>query len=313
MFNSTHTFVGLAIARTGFDGWVPRAAVTAVLASNFPDIDIVTALSSTRTYLEYHRGITHTFVGIPVLALAFTAVMSIFSGNFWKTYLVALISMATHPLLDYTNTYGLRPFLPWNPTWYYGDLLPIIDPYLDFLLLAGVLAGEVFNKNKRSITCISLGVVILYIGGRLELRGLATSQVQTLAARTPGTEKWGVAPRILNPLVWQGFVQSKQQVVKVSIDPLDHLMTETAHMERSASPQIPKQALDSQSARVLLAFARFPVMHAQRTDFGYRVQLYDFRFYNETTNTALGSDILLDMSFHTLKETLSFQKTMQRG
>ena len=219
--------------------------------------------------------------------------------------------MATHPLLDYTNTYGLRPFLPWNPTWYYGDLLPIIDPYLDFLLLAGVLAGEVFNKNKRSITCISLGVVILYIGGRLELRGLATSQVQTLAARTPGTEKWGVAPRILNPLVWQGFVQSKQQVVKVSIDPLDHLMTETAHMERSASPQIPKQALDSQSARVLLAFARFPVIRAQRTDFGYRVLLYDFRFYNETTNTALGSEILLDMSFHTLKETLSFQKKIE--
>jgi len=39
--------------------------------------------------------------------------------------------------------------------------------------------------------------------------------------------------------------------------------------------------------------------------------LYDFRFYNETTNTALGSEILLDMSFHTLKETLSFQKKIE--
>ena len=78
MFNSTHTFVGLAIARTGLDDWVPRAAITAVIASNLPDIDIITGFSSTATYLEYHRGITHTFVGVPLLALSFTTAMYIF-------------------------------------------------------------------------------------------------------------------------------------------------------------------------------------------------------------------------------------------
>ncbi len=311
MFNSTHTFVGLAIARTGFDDWVPRAALTAVFAANFPDIDIVTALSSTGTYLEYHRGITHTFVGIPLLALALTAVMFIFSGSFWKTYLVALISMATHPLLDYTNTYGLRPFLPWNPTWYYGDLLPIIDPYLDFLLLAGILAGAVLQKHKRLITWSSLGLIVLYVGGRLELRGLAAAQIRTLAARTAGTEKWGVAPKILDPLGWQGFLQSKRQVVKFSIDPLDHLMIETSRMETTAPSEIPKQALDSRSARVLLPFARFPVMRVSSTDFGSHVTLFDFRFYNETTKTALGAEIVLDRSLHVLRETVSFKKTVE--
>ena len=40
MFNSTHTFVGLAIARTGAEKWVPHATITAVIASNLPDIDI---------------------------------------------------------------------------------------------------------------------------------------------------------------------------------------------------------------------------------------------------------------------------------
>src|SRR5207247_10294141 len=108
----------------GIDECGPPAAITAFISSNVTDNDIITALSSTATYLEYHRGITHTFVGVPLLALGFTAVMYIFSGNFWKTYLVALVAMSTHPLLDYTNTYGLRPFLPWNPTRYYGHLLP---------------------------------------------------------------------------------------------------------------------------------------------------------------------------------------------
>jgi inner membrane protein len=311
MFNSTHTFVGLAIARTGLDDWVPRAAITAVIASNFPDIDIITALSGTATYLEYHRGITHTFVGVPLLALSFTAAMYIFSGNFWKTYLVALIAMSTHPLLDYTNTYGLRPFLPWNPTWYYGDLLPIVDPYLDAVLFAGITAGEMFRKNKRFITWLSLGLVILYLGARLELRSMATSQVQTFAALTPVTEKWGVAPQILNPLVWDGILQSKKQMLKFRIHAWDRLMTETVRLERTAPSKIPKQALDSRSATVLLGFARFPVMRARSTDFGSRIQIFDFRFYNERTNTALGSEIALDPAFQIRNETLSFQKTIE--
>src|SRR5438477_2174939 len=88
MFNSTHTFVGLAVARTGLNRWVPRAAITAVIAANLPDIDIVTGLVDTATYLHYHRGITHTFIGIPVLALLLASVMYVFTDNFWKTYVV---------------------------------------------------------------------------------------------------------------------------------------------------------------------------------------------------------------------------------
>src|SRR5947207_3294270 len=221
MFNSTHTFVGLAVARTGMDRWVPRATITAVIAANLPDIDIVSALAGTPTYLEYHRGITHSIAGIPLLALGLAAVMYLFSENFWKTYVVALIAMATHPLLDLANTYGLRPFLPMDGTWYYGDLLPIIDPYLDAILLVGILAGETFKDSKRLMTWVSVGLMVLYLGARFELRNLSISQLETLAAKTPGTEKWGVSPDILNPLVCDGIIQAPRQIVKVSIDPLD--------------------------------------------------------------------------------------------
>lgn len=311
MFNSTHTFVGIAIARAGMDRWVPRAAITAAIAANLPDVDIITALSGTATYIKYHRGITHTLVGIPVLALILTAVMYLFSGSFWKTYFLALIAMATHPLLDLANTYGLRPFLPWDSGWYYGDLLPIIDPYLDAILLIGILAGEVFKDNKRLMTWLSLGLVLVYVGARFELRSLATSQLETLAAKTPGTEKWGVSPDVLNPLVWQGIIQAPKQMLKVTIDPLDELMTEVSRMDRTSSTQIPKQALESESARALLPFARFPVMRLQGTNAGYRILIFDFRFYDETTDTALGAEIVLDRSYQITKESLSFEKTLQ--
>ena len=311
MFNSTHTFVGLTIARAGFDEWVPRAAITAAIAANLPDIDIVTALSGTATYIEYHRGITHSIVGIPVLALILTAFMYFFTENFWRTYLVALAAMATHPVLDLANTYGLRPFLPWDGRWQYGDLLPIIDPYLDAILLIGILAGEIFNHNKRLITWLAIGLTAAYIGARFELRGLAKSQLETLAVKTPNTENWAVSPDILNPLVWDGIVQAPKQMLKVSIDPLDQRMTEIGRMDRTNVRLIPKEALASESAIALLPFARFPVMRLQGTTEGFRVLIFDYRFYNAKWNTALGTEIILDRSFQITKETLSFEKTLE--
>ena len=311
MFNSTHTFVGLALARSGMDRWVPRAAMTAVIASNLPDVDIVTALSGTPRYLEIHRGITHSFVAIPALALIVSAAMYIFSENFWKTYLVALLAMYTHPLLDFANTYGLRPFLPWNGTWFYGDLLPIIDPYLDAILLIGILAGEVFKDGKQRLTWLSFGLVLLYAGGRFELRNLATSQLEALAARTPGTENWAVSPTIMNPLVWEGILGSKKEVVKVSIDPIDEMMTEVTRIKSAGPAEIPRQAFASESAMALLSFARFPVLKMQGTDYGYRILMFDFRFYNQGTSTALGTEIVLDRSYQITKETLSFRKMIE--
>ena len=74
MFNSTHTLVGLALARTGLDRWIPRAALTAVIAANLPDIDIVTQFAGTTTYLNYHRGLSHTIVGTPLLSFALACV-----------------------------------------------------------------------------------------------------------------------------------------------------------------------------------------------------------------------------------------------
>jgi inner membrane protein len=75
MFNTTHTLVALALAKAGFDRWSRHASWTAVIASNLPDIDIAAGLYDMPAYIEYHRGITHSVVGIPLLSIVLAAVM----------------------------------------------------------------------------------------------------------------------------------------------------------------------------------------------------------------------------------------------
>ena len=63
-----------------------------------------------------------------------------------------LIVIATHCLMDFTNSYGWRPFLPFLDRWYYGDLVCIVDPYLWL-----ILGGAVFLTASEAVSPWSLG------------------------------------------------------------------------------------------------------------------------------------------------------------
>lgn len=144
----THTLVGLTAAKAGLERLSPLATTVCMVAANSPDSDVVVGFVSDRwDYLHHHRGITHSIVG--VIALAFIVPAIIWVGErifarlrrtgprtrFRGLLLASLIVTATHPLMDWTNNYGVRPFLPWSGRWFYGDLVFIVDPYI--LLLAG--------------------------------------------------------------------------------------------------------------------------------------------------------------------------------
>jgi len=309
MFNSTHTLVGVAIARVGPAKWVRYATVTSVIASNLPDIDIVSGFAGTPAYIDHHRGFTHSLIGVPIVALLLAAAIYLFSGNFWKTYTIALIAMATHPLLDYANSYGLRPFLPFDGTWHYGDVLFIIDPYMDLLLLSGIVAGSARPDVKRMLACLSLAAIGFYAGVRAELHHMAALKLHAALMRTPAVEKWAVLPQMLSPFRWQGIIQTNQEVARVDVDAFRGLIQDSqtaVRMPRHGLTQITERAAQARSAATLLRFARFPVERVQPLSTGYRVLFVDFSFYNKLTNTSLASEVVLDKSLNVVQESLSF-------
>jgi inner membrane protein len=247
-------------------------------------------------------------VGVPFLSLALAACMYFFTGNFWRTFTIAVIAMATHPVLDFANTYGLRPFLPFNGKWYYGDTLFIIDPYFDLILLAGILAGQYFKSLMRTITWVSLALVIVYIGFRVELRNDARAQLANFTARLPGFQKSAVMPRMLDPWTWDGIVDTTDEIRKVSINAQDGVGVELAHMRKGHPTHISEFAATARSASVLLGFARFPVIRVGGMQSGYRVTFLDFRFYREDANASLAAEVILDNSMHVVQESLAFDQ-----
>jgi inner membrane protein len=162
MDNLTHSLVGLTAAKAGLEKLSPGATVLCVLAANSPDVDIVVLLFQGRWgYLHHHRGITHSLVGSAVLALALP--LAFYLGDriiaqirkrerqvrLKGLLIVSILTTATHPLLDWSNNYGIRLLLPWYTRWSYGDFTFVVDPFIWMIL--GVVAFLMTTKTKAQL------------------------------------------------------------------------------------------------------------------------------------------------------------------
>jgi inner membrane protein len=201
MDNLTHSLVGLTAAKAGLERLSPGATTLCVLAANAPDVDIVVLAFGDRwTFLQHHRGITHAIVGViglaivlPLLVWAVDRLWSRFRNRPPTTHLKGLmvasfIASATHPLLDWTNNYGIRFLLPWSPKWSYGDLVFIVDPYLWLILGGAAFLLTAKTRFLKFVWAAIAAVLTLLIvasprsGGLPHPRGMALFWIVTLIA-----------------------------------------------------------------------------------------------------------------------------------
>ena len=116
--------------------------------------------------------------------------------------LASVIVTATHPLLDWTNNYGIRFFLPWSSKWFYGDLVFIVDPYM-WLILGGAsfLLSAKTKSGKVIWGALAVGLTALVIGsprgGGLPNPWLVHGGVDRCDRRSDrSVHRWGCTPLV---------------------------------------------------------------------------------------------------------------------
>ena len=148
------------MAKAGLEKATPLATATLLVSSNLPDIDAAMRLRGPLSNLEYHRGITHSFVGLAVLAAIYTIVVVFVDRRFRtrrhpfrrpcrppRIFLLAYLGGLGHLFMDFTNSYGVRPLLPFSDRWFYGDLVYVADPWI--WLILGSAAVWLTSKSVR--------------------------------------------------------------------------------------------------------------------------------------------------------------------
>lgn len=201
----THFLTGACIGRAGFNRKSAYATLAAVLAAEAADLDVLWGIAGPVEELKHHRGITHTFIAVPVIAAVVVGAVWLIDRigrarakpkpgtpqiqevkvptaplpqpiSWGWLYLTAIIAALSHLLLDWTNNYGVRPFFPFNPKWYMGSIVFIAEPLIWALLLLALIMPWLFGLADQEIGARrsrfrGRGWAIFALGGMVALWG----------------------------------------------------------------------------------------------------------------------------------------------
>ena len=173
MENLAHTLLGLSFAKAGLERATPLATTALVVSSNLPDIDVLGRLQGgTLGYLENHRGFTHGFVGLAVLAALLTLILMFIDRRFrlrrdlfrrplrpMRIFLLAYLGGLGHAFMDFTNSYGVRPLRPFSNRWFYGDLNFVVDPWI-WLILGSAVVWLTTKDAARTLFWLVIGILL---------------------------------------------------------------------------------------------------------------------------------------------------------
>lgn len=330
MDNITHTLTAVALSHAGLNRKTRFATLTVIVGANLPSIDIITWADSTATYLKYHRGITHSLLGVVVLGVFAGAAIYYWGRKAARKVsappvsarwlvLSALIGTSSHLLLDFTNAYGVRLFLPFSARWYAWDIMFFFDPVLHFLLVLGLglpwlfrLISEEVGARKpayRPGAIFALSAMVMLWG----VRDLAHRRVVNLLdSHTYGQEnprRLGAYPSPANPFAWTGVVETYSGVHVLPASALENdISLNESRVFRYAEISPPLEAaMKTRTARIFLRFAQFPWGQAQERDDGYEVLLRDLRFYSfSSPRIPFAVDVKLNKDLRVRSETFSF-------
>jgi inner membrane protein len=339
----THFLTGACLGRSWFNRKTAFATATMALAAEAPDLDILALTKGRVFYFAHHRGFTHSFVGLIFVSAAVVGFMYLvwrvrgrklkdpnLPPRWGLLFLFAYIAGLSHLLLDFTNSYGLRPFWPFSEHWYSWDIVDIFEPTLFILLLAGLILPALFGLINEEIGARRKGprgqvAAILALAGVVAIWAVRDYEhrraVYAMEARVYRYEdaiRVSAFPYEWDPFRWYGVVEAQDFFATMHVDSASPEVDPDARMRiyyKPAETPITLAAKKSYLGRVYLDWAQYPLVQSEALESpqkGYVVYFQDLRYaYPERTENPLGADELLDKHLNVIKAEFGFSRKLQ--
>ncbi len=330
MDNFTHSLTGWALGQTGLKRRSGLGMAALVLGANMPDIDLVLEPLLGLPSIQYHRGFTHGIGGIVVMPFLLACLLWLLDrwqsgqgsrtvdARWWRQWnrrphgrdtvrfgwLVALCYLATltHPLLDFTNTYGIQLLAPFSERWFHGDTLFIIDVWIWSALSIGIWLSRRWERAgiylwRRPATA-ALIVVAGYIGANAALSVKAEAATQRLAQGFYGVDPDFLMAGEVPVRFWRRDIIWRRGTVmgRTSYNALIGRIANVGEpiSTRMDDPAVAAAARQDAGLAAFLNWSLAPVAHIKRTESGTLVTVGDARFSDPRTKDGFSRRVLLD-------------------
>jgi len=316
MDNLTHTLTGLMLSRAGLNRWYARPGLVLMLAANIPDMDVLWSFRGTITYIEHHRGITHSIAMMPVIALLPVLLACAIERSMrgWKAaWAIATIGVASHLLLDWTNAYGIRLLLPFSSRWFRLDLNNIVELWIWGVLIVAWLGPAIAKLvsseigavagSGRGLALFALCFLPVYDFGRFLSHQRAMEMLSSRIYQGGAPLRVAAFPGSLaNPFEWSGWVETEQIVEQFSLNVLSPFDPSSGIVTYKPDPS---PALDAArrtfTIEEFLKFAQFPLWRVTPVadpEGARRVDVRDWRFPFTASAIVDASNRVLSSTFH---------------
>jgi inner membrane protein len=270
----------------------PRATLLLMLAANAPDIDVVSRVGGSAAYLYWHRHFTHSLVAVPALAAVVAGVLHLATRRrvpFARAWLAALAGVASHPLLDLTNMYGIRLGLPFTDHWFRLDITSVIDLWIWAVLLGaafGPMIGRLVSEEMgarrgsgRGWAWAALLFLLIYSAGRFVLHAHAAATLETRLYQGVPAARVAALPDAVNPLRWRGLAETEAFYAAGEVDLASEFDPRSfSIIHKPAETPLMARAREAPGVREFLVFAQYPLWSEEPAPGGVRVSVRDLRF-----------------------------------
>lgn len=265
----THGLAGFLVGQAAFRHRRGLPAALAVTAGALaPDVDAIAFAWDRFAVLTYHRGLTHSLVGIPALAAATAALVWLLTGRrgFARLTGLAALGIGIHILLDLPTAFGTRVLYPLSAQRFRLDLFHVVDPALTTILAMGLLAAWRWRVHRRLVLGASLAAITVYAGLAFDLRRAAEERFRTAAERLgPPIQQVAILPRLGSPLVWRGVGVTAGGYLEGDVALWSARAQAPRHVrDGSEEAPLPEAVEVLEAVRRYRQFARFPLAVLQR-------------------------------------------------
>ncbi|MGA9473841.1 MAG: metal-dependent hydrolase [Terriglobales bacterium] len=343
----THFLFGANMGRAGLNRKTALATAVLTLAAEAPDLDVFSRFGGSAFALNHHRGFTHSFLGIPIVAAAVVAFMyGIWRLRGRKTrnpnlpprwgllYAYACLAGISHILLDYTNSYGIRPFWPFSERWYSWDIVYIYEPVILVVLILGLIVPALFSLINQEISSRRTGdkappgrvAASLALLAVFALWGFRDYEHRRAIAALGARNYQGVdAIRIsaysypFDPFRWYAVAETPAFFATMDVNSLIPEVDPAGEMQIRYKPEetpITLAAKRSYLGHVYLSWAQYPITETEQLSAGlannhaaYRVRFRDLRYMypGQGAKAPLGGSVLLTEDLKVISEQMGMR------
>jgi inner membrane protein len=333
----THFLFGAVMGRAGLNRKTALATATLTLAAEAPDLDVVSRFGGSAFGFNHHRGFTHSFLGIPIMAAAvvgFVYLLWRLRGRKTRNpnlpprwgilFGFACLAGLSHLFLDFTNNYGVRPFWPFSERWYSADLVFIVDPVLLVVLVLGLVLPSLFSlineeigvrktgpfatpRGRLAATAALLGVFAWW-GVRAYEHQRAITILRSSTYRDAEPIRVSAFPYMANPFHWYGVAETANFFATMEVDSIAPEVGSAGEAQIRFKPEetpITLAAKKSYLGRVYLSWARYPITETEPLD-------TDPVDSNRAAYVVRFRDLRYDYSGHNARVTLGAEVFLSR-